>query len=80
MLRIGVLRPLDDYKKEMGTSPILFYGVVKVTTLEPNDKMIIANLGNKYNFYHKLILFMKLDTQTYYNIRLTLGLETMIIP
>ena len=33
---------------------------------EPKDKEIIANLGNMYNIYHRLILLMKLDTQTYY--------------
>jgi hypothetical protein len=50
-------------------------GVDEVTILEPFDKNIIANLGNKYNIYHKLILHMKLDTQTYYNLRIILGLE-----
>ena len=54
---------------------ILFYGVDGVTILEPCDKKIITNLGNKYNIFHNLILLMKLDTQTYYNIRMALGLE-----
>jgi len=44
-------------------------------TVEPFDKNIIANLGNKYNIFHRLILLMKLETQTYYNIRMILGLQ-----
>ena len=55
---------------------IIFYnGVVKVTILEPFDKKIIANLGDEYNIFHRLILLMKLDTQTYYNIRMIIGYE-----
>ena len=50
-------------------------GVDKVTILEPNDKKIITNLSNKYNIYHRLILIMKLDTQTYYNMRIVLRLD-----
>ena len=49
--------------------------VVKVTNVEPYDKKIIANLGDKYNIFHRLILLIKLDTQTYYNIRMILGLK-----
>jgi hypothetical protein len=45
------------------------------TIWEPNGKEIITNLGSKFNIYHKLILIMKLDTQTYYNIRMILGLK-----
>ena len=66
--------------KNRGLSPqydFLFFEiiVVKVTNIEPFDKKIITNLGNKYNIYHRLILLMKLDTQTYYNLRVILGLE-----
>lgn len=50
-------------------------GVVKVTTLEPFDKKIIANLGDKCNVYHKVVLVMKYSTQEYYNMRIVLGLE-----
>lgn len=54
---------------------MLYFGVVKVTNIEPFDKKIISNLGNKYNIYYRLILIMKLDTQTYYSIRMILELE-----
>lgn len=55
--------------------PNLFYGVVKVTTLEPFDNEIVAELGDKRNFYHKIVLVMKYSTQEYYNMRIALGLE-----
>ena len=71
MLRIGVLRPLNNYKKELGASPILFYGVVKVPQQEPFDKDIISS---KY-LYSILINTLKQSTQEYYNMRLALGLE-----
>ena len=54
---------------------VLFLIVDEVTILEPNDKKIITNLGNKYNIFYRLIILMKLDAQTYYNIRMMLGLE-----
>ena len=47
--------------------------------MEPNDKKILAKLTEKCNSFHKLILLMKLDTQTYYNIRVIRGLEPNII-
>ena len=62
-------------KRDADISQHLFYGVVGVTILEPFDNKIITNLGNKYNIFHRLILLMKLDTQTYYNLRMILGLE-----
>ena len=62
-------------KRDVNISQHLFYGVDKVTILEPNEKKIIANLCSKFNIHHKLILLMKLDTQTYYNIRMILGYE-----
>ena len=65
-------------KRDTDISQYLFYGVDKVTILEPDDKKIIANLGKKFDIYHKLILLMKLDTEMYYNIRLIIGLETNI--
>lgn len=52
----------------------LFLFAEEGTILEPCNKKIITNLGNKYNIYHNLILLMKLDTQTYYNIKIVLGL------
>ena len=55
---------------------IFLLNVDKVTILEPCDNKIITNLGNKYNIFHRLILLMKLDTQTYYNLKIILGLET----
>ena len=79
MLRIGVLRPLNVNKKELGTSPILFYGVEKGTILEPYDKKILANLSKNCNIYCKLVLLIKLDTQAYYNMRMVLGLEIIYI-
>ena len=51
------------------------YGVEKVTTLEPYDKKILAKMDDNCNIYRKLVLFLKLDTQTYYNLRMILGLE-----
>lgn len=48
-------------------------GVNKVTVSEPCDKKTIANLGSKYNVYHRLVLLMKLNTQIYYNLRIILG-------
>jgi hypothetical protein len=50
-------------------------GVEKVTTLEPCDKKILANLSKKYNIYCELVLLLKLDTHAYYNMRFILGLE-----
>lgn len=50
-------------------------GVVKVTTLEPFDKKIVAELGNKFNIYHRVVLLMKYPTQEYYNMRMPLRLE-----
>ena len=49
--------------------------VVKVTTLEPFDKKIIAELGDKFNIHHKIVLVMKQSTQVYYNMRIVLGLR-----
>lgn len=49
--------------------------VVKVTTLEPFDKKIVAKLGDKCNVCHKIVLVMKGSTQVCYNIRMILGLE-----
>ena len=49
--------------------------VDKVTILEPDDKKILANLEGNCNIYQKLVLFLKLDTQAYYNMRMVLGLE-----
>lgn len=54
--------------------PIKIIYVVKVTTLEPFDKKIVAELGEKLNIYHKFVLVMKYSTQVYYNIRMILGL------
>ncbi len=53
----------------------LFYGVVKLTTLEPFDKKIVSELGSKFNIYHKVVLIMKQSMQEYYNMRIVLGLE-----
>lgn len=47
----------------------ILYNVVKVTSLEPFDKKIVAELGEKLNMYHKLVLVMKYSTQEYYNMR-----------
>ena len=40
---------------------------------EPTDNEILSQIMQSDNIYHKLILLMKLDTQTYYNIRMILG-------
>ena len=66
----------SDNKKEV-IRP-LFYGVDEVTILEPFDNEILSQIIRLDNIYHKLILFMQLDTQTYYNIRMVLGLETCL--
>ena len=63
-------------KKHFFITKFLRNNVDKVTILEPCDNKIITNLGNKYNIFHRLILLMKLDTQTYYNLKIILGLET----
>lgn len=68
----NLLKILDNKKEVKQTS---FYGVDKVTTLEPFDKKIVAKLGDKYNIYHKVMLVMKHSTQVYYNIRMILGLK-----
>ena len=47
-----------------------YNGVVKVTNIEPFDEKILANLGMKCNIFHRLILLMKLDMQTYCNFRI----------
>ncbi len=60
--------------KKTVTKVTVFFIVVKIPQGEPYDKKIISNLGNKYNIHHRLILLMKLNTQTYYNIRIVLGL------
>ena len=54
----------------------MIFTVDKVTILEPNDKKILAKLEGNCNIYQKLVLFLKLDTQAYYNLRLILGLES----
>ena len=69
--------PPDIIKRNWAYALILFYGVVEVTILEPFDKKIIANLGSMFNIFHKLVLTMKQATQTYYNIRMILGYETI---
>jgi len=52
-----------------------YNGVVKVPQQEPYDKKILANLDDNCNIYRKLVLLLKLDTQTYYNMRMVLGYE-----
>jgi len=53
--------------------------VDKVTILEPfehpDDNEILSQIMCSDNVYHRLILLMKFDTQTYYDIRIVLGLE-----
>jgi hypothetical protein len=58
---------------------VLFYGVDGVTILEPCDKNILAKLDGNCNIYNKLVLFLKLEIQTYYNLRMVLGLESTVI-
>ncbi len=43
--------------------------------LEPYDKDMLSQIMQSDNAYHSLILLMKLDTQTYYNIRMIIGYE-----
>ena len=56
---------------------VLFLIVEKGTILEPYDKKILAKLSENCNLYCKLVLFLKLDTQAYYNMRIILGYETV---
>jgi hypothetical protein len=49
--------------------------VDEVTILEPCDNEILSQIMQSDNIYHRLILLMKLDTQTYYNIRTILGMK-----
>ena len=65
-MKKGLMEDFSDLKKN----------VDKVTILEPCDKKILANLEGNCNIYQKLVLFLKLDTQAYYNLRLILGLES----
>lgn len=55
----------------------LFYGVVKVTIMEPFDKNIISdkNAGatSGRSVYTELVRIMKESTTEYYNMRLALG-------
>ena len=75
MLRIGVLRLFCQNKEGNNKSHCPLYGVEKVSTLEPYDNEILSQIMQSDNIYHRLILLMKLDTQTYYNIRMILRLE-----
>ena len=51
--------------------------VARVPQQEHYDKKILQQLTNKCNIYYKLVLLLKLDTQTHYNIRIILGLEKL---
>lgn len=55
--------------------PHYFYGVVKVTTLEPFDTNKISQNNSANNLYCELISSVKQSTQEYYNMRMALGLE-----
>lgn len=63
-------KPLNT-KIESNLAGSLKSNVVRVSQQEPYDKKILAKLGNKCNIFHRLIILMKLDTQTYYNIQNT---------
>lgn len=64
-----------NYKADLETSSDLLYGVAKVPQQEPYDRKILQQLTNECNIYCKLVLLLKLDTQTYYIIRIILDLE-----
>lgn len=69
----NLLKILDNKKEVKQTS---FYGVVKVTTLEPFDNEIVSeNKTTCDNKYAHLICVMKESTFEYYNMRIALGLE-----
>ena len=69
-----VLRPTCKMLKRVQHDGFVI--VEKGTILEPCNKKILANLEDNCNVYRKLVLLIKLDTQTYYNMRLILGLES----
>ena len=50
---------------------VLFYGVVKVTNVEPNNTNIVPNK----TLYANLVRLIKQSTEEYYNMRLALGME-----
>ena len=76
LIDYGTRKKLLNTKIEPNFNGSKKVNVDDVTILEPKDKEIITNLGSKFNIYHKLILIMKLNTQTYYSIRMILGLST----
>ena len=49
--KLGTRKRLLNTKIEPNFTDSKKSNVVKVTILEPYDKKIIANLGNKYNIY-----------------------------
>ena len=49
--------------------------VVKVTNVEPCDNEILSQIMQSDKIYHRLVLLIKLDTYTYYNLKVILGLE-----
>ena len=61
------IEPIEEGSKKLN--------VDEVTILEPFDKKIVAELGDKCNVYHKVVLVMKHSTQVYYNMRIILDME-----
>ena len=62
-------------KRDVNISQHLFYGVMKVMTLEPSDKNNVSRKKYINNICCGLISVMKQSTQEYYNMRMVLGLE-----
>ena len=78
-LDLFALNVSTDFASKFGCNLLhrLKNGVDEVTILEPNDKRILAKLSKNCNLYSKLVLFLKLDTQAYYNMRMILGYKTV---
>ena len=67
--------PPDIIKRNWAFVLIPFYGVDKVTILEPIDSGIVSQKTLPNNIYQRIVYIMKQSTQEYYNMRIVLGLE-----
>ncbi len=78
MKAYGTSKKLLNIKIEPNLDGSMKNNVVKAPQQEPYDKKIIANLSIKYNIFRRLILLMKLDIQTYYNLRMLILNSTQL--
>lgn len=78
MKAYGTSKKLLNIKIEPNLDGSMKNNVVKAPQQESYDKKIIANLSIKYNIFRRLILHMKLDIQTYYNLRMLILNSTQL--